>query len=122
MRAKGKQSNRFRIATALVAVNLLSACAMLDEFLPVREDPDVRDARALSALSALNELREIDAFVKLDNNRLAEQIGAELDALARGMEGVQLTQFEVRFLRQHIALEGEVLVTGESGGLIGSAR
>ena len=100
-----------RIVTAIAAAQLVFACAVLDELLPVGEKPVIQNERASRALASLNKLRDVDAYIKLDNKLLGDQIQADLEAQAATTDEFAFTRLRVRFDRQYISLQASLLVT-----------
>ena len=70
-------------AIMVIAVTLsLVACSSLDKILPVVEAPTIENQRASIAMSSLKELETIDAYIRLDNSLLGDQISNGLKVQA----------------------------------------
>jgi hypothetical protein len=89
----------------------LAACSSLDKILPVVEAPSIENQRASIAMSSLEELEEIDAYIKLDNSPLRDQISRGLETQASATSNFEFSRIRVRFARQFIALEGTLLIS-----------
>ena len=97
------------------------ACAVLDEIQGVVEAPSVENQRASIALSSLHQLQHIDAYIKLDNSPLRDQIRNILHAQASVTGSMEFSRLKVRFARQLVALEASMEISIGPGETINAA-
>jgi hypothetical protein len=89
----------------------LWGCAALDRPSPVSDTSFLENESIALALTSLRELEQIDTFIKLDNDHVRKYIEESLVAHAAGTESYGFSKVRVRFLRQVISLEAELLIS-----------
>jgi hypothetical protein len=100
-----------RILTAFAASQLVWGCASLDENLPALDQSPIESQRVSLAIASLRALEEIDAYIKLDNGPLQDQIRDGLRAQAAETEDLEFSRIKVHISRQVIALEATLQIT-----------
>ena len=107
-----------RVLCLVVVTQFLFACTSLQPTGSVVEQASIQDQRVTGAALALLELNEVDALVRLDNHKLAEQISTGLSVQAEISGRFHLLKPRVRFGKQYIALESGLEITDITGNVI----
>jgi len=110
--------NKFLVPCAFA---LLAGCAALTQYLPVFEEESVESQRATVAMSSLATLGEPDAYIKLGNEMLGEQVRAGLLAQDAAAGAYRFARLNVRFARQVITLSALVEITDAAGHTLTTA-
>lgn len=99
-----------RILTGFAASQLVWGCAALEESLPAIDKSPLENQRVSLALASLHDLEQIEAYIRLDNAPLREQIQNELIAQAEETEEFEFSRIRVRFARQVITIEATLQI------------
>jgi hypothetical protein len=110
-----------RILTACAALQMVWGCAALDENLPVLAQSPIENQRVSLANASLSALEEIDAYIKLDNDLLQDQIRDGLRLQAAETGDLEFSRIKVHFSRQVIALEATLQITNGPDDVLNAA-
>jgi hypothetical protein len=99
-----------KILTGLAASQLVLGCATLDESPSATQKSSIETQRISLALDSLHDLEQVDAYIKLDNKPLQEQIRDGLTAQATQTDDFEFSKIRVRFARQVIELEATIQI------------
>ncbi len=110
-----------RLIFLAVASQLIYSCATIQPDGLAASQASLQKQRTASAGLALSGLAEIDALVKLDNQRLARQIVARLKAQALSTGDFYFRQLKVSFGQQFIALRSTVDIADNTGNVIAAS-